>query len=431
MRKGFIGATQLIGIRNEQFQEITRTLTDQGFCDLEYMFLMTAFQAGIDDFVVCDATGDNRFQVQVFPYKVEYIGEEVNAKYAKLVFNTLVKFLPENWYGDSKYLPVLKLQVFLTDLFIAMEKKYDLIMICGFPGISELNFLPSEIYVPFSNLIRSFQSVSITSPVPQFEIDSVALKRFREILIGDDFAMLSQAHKAFRQGDVPVKQNTERISEISRCIIRSKPKLFKLRQTSIQLLSVAPKIIDTVFGKLPGILAEIGRDLWLDFLKEGQRLVVYNFDPIMKHVVLQDLCRKIEITKDEVIKRKNEVPTHVLEMLEKLSENEILDMEVNFDSLICYSKWKFPDKEIDKEGLLVILLSNAIQLYKQISRINELVNQSQDIILQYAKKVKGTSYAKCSFPYISLSIAKYNEEFYLDQIWSETADRLIFKYKKW
>ena len=55
-----------------------------------------------------------------------------------------------------------------------------------------------------------------------------------------------------------------------------------MRRAVISLLPISSKIIDTIFGKLPGGLAEIFTNLLSKWLDDNKRIVIYEFDDLQK-----------------------------------------------------------------------------------------------------------------------------------------------------
>jgi hypothetical protein len=71
--------------------------------------------------------------------------------------------------------------------------------------------------------------------------------------------------------------------------------LLALRNASANILQITPKIVDAVFGKLPGVLAEVAAKLGISFLEERRRLVIYDFHELMyQEVLMPNLLRMLQ-----------------------------------------------------------------------------------------------------------------------------------------
>ena len=52
----------------------------------------------------------------------------------------------------------------------------------------------------------------------------------------------------------------------------------KLKKSSLSILEMTPKLIDAVFGKLPGTLAEVAAKVGVHALESRRRVVIYDFE---------------------------------------------------------------------------------------------------------------------------------------------------------
>ena len=71
-------------------------------------------------------------------------------------------------------------------------------------------------------------------------------------------------------------------------------RLLQLKKSSLSILQVTPELVDTVFGKLPGALAEISANLGIRLLESKRRIVVYDFGPSTRDVLFSNLVRMIK-----------------------------------------------------------------------------------------------------------------------------------------
>jgi len=63
---------------------------------------------------------------------------------------------------------------------------------------------------------------------------------------------------------------------------------------------MTPKLIDAIFGKLPGALAEVATKLGISFLEARRRLVIYDFSELMYDEILrQNFLRLHEVLEPE------------------------------------------------------------------------------------------------------------------------------------
>jgi hypothetical protein len=83
-------------------------------------------------------------------------------------------------------------------------------------------------------------------------------------------------------GQIPVSVAIKTVENQSHRLVSNSPLLLKTKPVAISLLPLSSKIIDTVFGKLPGSLAEFFTSLLTKWLQDNQRLIIYQFDDLLK-----------------------------------------------------------------------------------------------------------------------------------------------------
>jgi len=58
--------------------------------------------------------------------------------------------------------------------------------------------------------------------------------------------------------------------------------MLKTKRVAISLLPITSKVIDTVFGKLPGTLAEFFANALASWLQDERRVVIYQFPDLLR-----------------------------------------------------------------------------------------------------------------------------------------------------
>lgn len=62
----------------------------------------------------------------------------------------------------------------------------------------------------------------------------------------------------------------------------------------MSVIEITPKIIDLVFGKLPGGIAEVFAKIGFKYLESNNRVVIYDFGPSIREVFSANLIRMIK-----------------------------------------------------------------------------------------------------------------------------------------
>lgn len=296
MRKGYIGSFQLgyIGGANKAL-EIASDVTGESGCDIENIFYSSAFQAGIDKFVLPQLKEEHRPKSLFVTNHTSYINENDSKNHYQIIDNAFSNYLPEDWKAKEEYKKLFGLTNFLAEMIDAMATGTSLLTVNGIPDPVEYeDLLPSELSVPITALLSSFQEVSASSLVTQMQMDTENVNRFREIIESNLFVKYVSCQSEFDDEGAILPMVLDDVARAGREIVRRNPVLLQLRKNGVSLLSFSSKLIDAVFGKLPGAVADVVSKVGIEFLENRRRLVIYDFKSSFHQVLYLNLIRMIE-----------------------------------------------------------------------------------------------------------------------------------------
>jgi hypothetical protein len=81
---------------------------------------------------------------------------------------------------------------------------------------------------------------------------------------------------------MPKESALAKIHRFGEALLNSGSNILCKRPMTLTLLPVIPKLVDIVFGKLPGILAQAAGDLALRYASEKKSIVIYGFDDCIR-----------------------------------------------------------------------------------------------------------------------------------------------------
>ena len=299
MKKGFISTFQqgvLCGF-SEVAKRLKQSAGQESDFNIETIFYTTAFQAGIDEFII---SGWERDKGQP---KSEFIRKRTKGiSWKKIKHNYEVisslfsNYLPDGWINKKEYSSIVSLQYFLIDLMSAMRTGSSLITANGIPDIAQVQAIfPPEIALPISNIFSSIEDMNTTSPIPQMFIPREDLQRFNNIIMSDLFSEYVSAQALLDDSKEPIHSSLSKIISTGRNLFLANPKILTLRKNILGVIQVTPKIVDNVFGKLPGALAELASNLGISILESRKRVVIYDLGFIFRDILLS-LIRTNEIS---------------------------------------------------------------------------------------------------------------------------------------
>jgi hypothetical protein len=295
LKKGLIGPFHLGGLEMacEALKFAEKTSGQPGF-DLENVFYASAFQAGIDRFLFPKLESVPLPASEFIRGRTEFTASECSREHYRIVGETLSRVLPENWIRDERFSNVWFLQAFLVDLLDAMASKASYLAVWGMPDPAQLEGqLPREICVPIATFLQSFETVQPALPTIQRTVTREDFRRLCEILQGDLFKSYSESQAHFDAAPVSVETALAEVNRTGRKLVAENGKLLSIAKGGVSVLSLSAKLIDAVFGKIPGAAAEAFAKLGQQLLQDNQRIVVYDFERSLRELMLTNLVRMI------------------------------------------------------------------------------------------------------------------------------------------
>lgn len=301
MKKGFIGPYQ-IGILSgfSEALRIAEDITKQRGVDLEGIFYSTAFQAGIDEFLIPEYKDQMTPNSDFIKKRTTFIKSETSEEHYKLVGSAFSSYLPENWHTNEEFISIWSLHSFLVELLEAMSLRSSLLLLTGIPDFSEAEaLLPSELAEPISLLLSSIVDIQTPSPIPRKAIPAEDMQRFNEILSSDMFTHYVEAQAELDNSEASIEKTLPVIAERGRQLFTQNKHVLTLKKSSAGILKITPKIIDAAFGKLPGALSEVAAKLGIDLLESRQRVVIYDFRSATQNILLSNLSRMMKAAENK------------------------------------------------------------------------------------------------------------------------------------
>ena len=283
--------------------KIAEEITKEHSVDVEGIFYASAFQAGVDEFLIPDLKDHPYPRSDFLASRTTVIPVQQTQEHYELVEATFSAHLPDGWDRNDEYAIAWNIKAFVADLLNAMSAGVSLLSPWGVPDIAEVEArLPSELSVPIANLFSTFTDFQASSPIPQKVVLAEDVQRFNEIISGDLFSKYAAAQSSLDDLESPLKKALTMVVSSGKNVFSQNKRLLQFKKSSLSILQVTPELVDTVFGKLPGALAEISANLGIRLLESRRRIVIYDFGPSTQDVFISNLLRmfKAAKTKNEI-----------------------------------------------------------------------------------------------------------------------------------
>jgi hypothetical protein len=214
-----------------------------------------------------------------------------------LVYQTFQNHFGEGRTGKDQT-ALFELQAFLMELFLAAHYKQNLVYFSRIPALTELErVLPVDLLLPFKNLILTLENPSPSLPSTRASIAVRDVALYEEIITSKLYAQYKRSHSAFDEGGVSVNGALELVNRQGRLLAEQSPRLLKTKRTAVSLLPITSKIIDTIFGKLPGTLADFFAAALTKWLQDDRRIVIYQFGDLLE-ITMRARLNELERVKE-------------------------------------------------------------------------------------------------------------------------------------
>jgi hypothetical protein len=262
--------------------------------DVHRLWYSTTIQSGVE---TLDVVGEAEKEDHWPRFLVKRVSYSTPPEFVQSFALVMLAF--ENHFGldprENVEAPVSNLRNFLVELLLAAHRKRNLIYFDEMPDVASLqSLLPAELLLPFKNLMLAIEHSNpvVASVQSSMALQDVAL--FEEIIDSRPFMDYENSHSSFDQSEVNLKKALERVRAGSRLLVAKNPRLLKSRQVAISLLPVTSKLVDLVFGKLPGTLADYFTNALKTWLQDKRRIVIYQFSDLLEATMkarMNDLLR--------------------------------------------------------------------------------------------------------------------------------------------
>ena len=235
------------------------------------MLYVSSFQAGIDRFITQSPLAERHADGLDFIRSRFYAPKKSNAELRSKIESAL------DGLRTTKHSFA---EAFIADLICAMHSNAAMLSAIPIPDVREIcsAFVP-ELAAPIIQLVANLRPHQELLPIPLTSIDRNSVTRFRAILDGLKFEQYSQSHAMLHDSDAGARSVLTRVRNSGAALLEESKGLLAVSPAVIRMLKLAPKIIDTIFGKLPGALGQIAGDLAQKRLEERTRIVIYPFAP--------------------------------------------------------------------------------------------------------------------------------------------------------
>lgn len=180
---------------------------------------------------------------------------------------------------------VLRLIYLMETIGQAIHQDCNAVILFDPPDLENMkHYLSFELFIVLRNLFSSFEISKPGTPVAQAELFENDFRTFNDILNSEMFRHHGKISEAVEDAKLPIERGASIMTESSIKLVSAHPDLLRLKRKLITALPITAKIVDTVFGKMPGILAQALSDLAVPKLSANKRIVILNMGGVIDDV---------------------------------------------------------------------------------------------------------------------------------------------------
>lgn len=257
------------------------------------LWLSTIIQSGVE---TLELIGEYDRGVELSPFASKRLSFRTPEEFAAiflLIDQTFRHYFPN--LDIDKDSVLFHLKVFLVELLLAARLKGNMVTLSELPEPKALESrLPPELLLPIKCLLSGLQTNTPCVPSIRQTFTLQDIELFEEILSSRLFRQYEDSHGSLEDSNILLARAVESIGRKSRKLADKYPRLLRLKRVIVSALPLSSPIIESVFGKLPGKLAEFCTSLLSEWLEQERRLVVYQFDDLLEATMRSRMHQYLE-----------------------------------------------------------------------------------------------------------------------------------------
>ncbi|KAA9352788.1 hypothetical protein [Larkinella humicola] len=169
----------------------------------------------------------------------------------------------------------------VSQLFYAMKSNSGILSFFEIGNIKNKHLLPPELALPLEILFLSIQIKTTNLPVLRYDIEKKDINKLIEVLNSKEFEVYSEAQSELETNSSITNKTINAIEKAGKDLYKKNIRILDIKESVIKTIPLTSKVIDLYFGKMPGILAEYGGKILIDYLGLNKTIPIYSCDTIL------------------------------------------------------------------------------------------------------------------------------------------------------
>jgi hypothetical protein len=256
---------------------------NQGF-NLTLLVLAALTTNGVDQIQSFSTKGE--FDLPLIKKVISDKNKSRWSKCNKVILNSLKNATNEiNDKSEEFKQQIFSLHSTLTKLLFALESRSSVIFMLGFKDVMQLNKLPFDLTYPIATFFENLEQRTVKLPRLTYDVENSDIISLLEILYSYEYSNYKSAHSEIENNLQLTDKIVKNIELAGNELFRKYQKRFIFQKGIINALPLSSKVIDLLFGKLPGDVTEYSGNALLNYLKKHKTVPIYNGDIILRDII--------------------------------------------------------------------------------------------------------------------------------------------------
>ena len=261
------------------FNKILHATNDESV-DTAHLFLSAVTMAGVGSIQSFSQLPNSQTTLVKKILSKSSIKEWINCN--NKVETVFKKYITNNSSNESKQ-EISNVSHRIKSMFYAMKTNSGILLLAGKDTFINKHLLPPEIIYPIEILFDSIQTKNATLPIVKHDMEKGDIKRLLDVLGSKQFKNYQEAQSEIEVNSNLTTKTIKTIEKAGKDLYKKNVALLNLQENIVRAIPLSAKVIDLVFGKIPGILTEYTGTILTDYLKLNKTIPLYSCDKIINN----------------------------------------------------------------------------------------------------------------------------------------------------
>lgn len=173
-------------------------------------------------------------------------------------------------------------EVTTMQLLFALKNNSSVLIIKSLDSLVDEQSVSPELKLPYDFLRKSTQFNYAQLPIVRYDMQKKDIRKLLDVIASKEFESYKEAHSEIERTNKLTSKVIRPIEAAAKDLLKKNTDLLCSRESVLKAIPLIPEVIESFFGKLPGVLAEQSGKLLTDYLKSKRSIPIYSADSISR-----------------------------------------------------------------------------------------------------------------------------------------------------